>query len=42
MVVVTVVVVMRGCGKRRPCEHDHQEHSGDEFFHEVNVARREL
>jgi hypothetical protein len=42
MVMMAVMTVMRCCGKRRPSKRYHQEHSSDELFHEVNVARREL
>jgi|KBSMisStandDraft_5_1062788.scaffolds.fasta_scaffold01419_9 hypothetical protein len=42
MVVMTMVAVMRCCGKRRTSEHHHQEHSSDKLFHGLNVARPEL
>jgi hypothetical protein len=42
MMVMAMVAVMRGCGKRRTSEHHHQEHSGDKLFHGLNVARPEL
>jgi len=42
MVVMTMVAVMRGCGKGRTSEHHHQERSSDKLFHGLNVARREL
>jgi hypothetical protein len=42
MMVMTMVAVMRCCGKRRTSEHHHQEHSGDKLFHGMNVARLQL
>lgn len=42
MVVMTMMAVMRGCGKRRASDRHHQEHSSDKLFHGLNVARHEL
>lgn len=42
MVVMTMVAVMRGRGKRRTSEHHHQKHSSDELFHGLNVACNQL
>lgn len=38
MMVMTMVAVMRCCGKRRTSKYHHQEHSSDELFHGLNVA----
>jgi len=42
VVMTMVAMVMRSCGKGRAGKRHNQEHSSDELFHGLNVARQEL